>query len=111
MDGGGGKRPRSWGPGLWAFLHTVALVPYTTTWEAVSRQGAMTRHVRALADVLPCASCGAHYREMLKQHPPEVAAQRPRGLFEWTVMVHNTVNVRLGVPVWTLEEALVRWGT
>lgn len=100
----------TWGSGLWAFLHTVSLVPFTTTWDAVSRQTAIARHVRAVADVLPCATCSAHYRDMLRDYPPEVAAQRPGGLFEWTVMVHNTVNVRLGVPQWSLESAHRRWG-
>lgn len=98
-----------WGAGLWAFLHTVTLIPSTTSWEAVTRQTAIARHVKAVADVLPCAACSAHYRDILRLHPPEQAAQRPGGLFEWTVMVHNTVNLRLGVPQWSLESAHKRW--
>lgn len=111
MDGGRHDRhPKlAWGSGLWAFLHTVTLVDHTTTWEAVSRQTALVRHVRAMVDVLPCSSCAKHYREMLLAYPPELAAQRPLGLFEWTVMVHNTVNARLGVPQVSLETALRMW--
>jgi hypothetical protein len=100
-----------WGTGLWAFLHSACLSAASGTPAQVHEARERTlRVIERLGDVVPCKACRDHYDAMLVQHPPSQFANRPLGLFEWSVLVHNAVNARLDQPTWTPERALRRWG-
>ena len=101
------KRPlisfNSWGPAGWIMLHSACLTAYK------SADG-----VRQLADAykvsLPCPSCRRHWQELLQEYPvPETSStglDLQQELFEWSVMVHNQVNIRLGKAEMSVPRAL-----
>lgn len=75
---------------LWRELHTAALAgKLTPQW------------IGAFGPRIPCGDCRKHWGELLKEIPPVFGA----GSFAWTVIVHNTVNLRLGKSEWTVDEA------
>jgi hypothetical protein len=70
-----------WGPSMWRALHAVSFTP---------DQGGHLKFFEALPDVLPCASCGAHLREIYAQHPIDVSSVQACSLWLWKV--HDEVN-------------------
>ena len=70
-----------WGPSMWRALHAVSFTP---------DQGGHLKFFEAVPDVLPCASCGAHLREIYAQHPIDVSSVEACSLWLWKV--HDEVN-------------------
>lgn len=52
--------------------------------------------------------CIAHYATYLTEHPP--ALDSFDAYRRWTWELHNAVNMRLGKPVVSYEDAAARWG-
>lgn len=46
---------------------------------------------------IPCATCRAHWLELLASTPPALSSNNDYA--EWTIAVHNAVNSKLGKPV------------
>jgi len=92
-----GVPPEIWGPNLWGTLHLLCLAGTITP-----------NFVQEFASVIPCPMCAGHFAEVLKENPfPE--SDDPLVLFQWSVHVHNTVNARLGKPIFSPEQAMERW--
>jgi hypothetical protein len=95
----GGVIPEIWGPNLWGTLHLLCLAGTITP-----------NFVQEYATVIPCPMCAGHFAEVLKENPlPD--SDDPLVLFRWSVHVHNTVNARLGKPIFSPEQAMERWTT
>lgn len=52
--------------------------------------------------IIPCLSCRQHFEKVLEENPVPEAGD----YFKWSVDVHNIVNVRLGKPEISYENAL-----
>ena len=97
--------PEIWGPRAWASLHAFAAsYPETARPADVARARAWLHRVR-----VPCGACQVKY-DMLLMGLEDADVQGRERLFEWTVRVHNTVNVLLGKPVMPDSEAKQRYG-
>lgn len=48
--------------------------------------------------------CNKFWKRWVMINPPDFA-----NYFEWSVKAHNAVNVKLGRPEWTVEQALEKW--
>ena len=99
--------PEVWGKHLWFSMHFIAMCyPSSPTYEQRVNYKKFYENVR---NVLPCAKCAIHYRNNLELLPLEEGdkdyLENNKTLFEWTVKMHNIVNVSLGKPQVTLEEA------
>lgn len=70
-----------WGPSMWRALHAVSFTP---------DRGGHLKFFETLPDVLPCASCGAHLREIYAQYLIDVSSVQACSLWLWKV--HNEVN-------------------
>jgi hypothetical protein len=92
-----GVKPEIWGPALWGAIHMSCLTGTATA-----------DFMNAIAEVIPCPSCGTHFRQLLMEFPFPDGGDVPT-LFKWSVDVHNSVNVRIGKPVFTVDQALQRW--
>ena len=56
-------------------------------------------------DAIPgCATCKRDFMELLKINPP-----RYDDWFRWTWEAHNAVNLKLGKPEFTFEQAANKW--
>lgn len=94
--------PEQWGPPLWRTFHAYAVNhdPSIPTKD-------VTRWFEDFATKIPCDSCRTKYLSILRSTyrlTPEITKSK-KGLFEWTVTVHNAVNMFLRKPLVTPEEA------
>jgi hypothetical protein len=81
-----------WGPGLWTFIHMIALNVrlHPTPQE---KQG-YEHFFKSLRQVLPCGTCRREYTKMTRYIPLNVFANRATA-FAWTVRLHHAVSRRL----------------
>jgi hypothetical protein len=93
-----GLDPRIFGPSFWGALHLACFRP--------DNPDKVKQFIDLYQYVLPCPGCRAHFSEVLVEYPPP---DDPEELFNWSVEVHNIVNVRLGKPTWTPDEAITEW--
>ena len=105
--------PAIWGPHVWTALHTLA--------EFVSTQGAglqkWTNLLSTMRTSLPCPECTEHYGRWYAAHPlvrrvvPIMMSRRVAvDIKAWLLNLHNDVNRRRGVPVWTQEAVRATYG-
>ena len=96
-----------WGPYFWGSLHLACL---STNVELSEQEKETFRtFVDSLTKLLPCPMCRVHFAEVLEKNPIELALQSGPELFSWSVAVHNEVNISIGKPVYTVEEAFTYW--
>lgn len=90
------------GPGVWFTIHLKA---YNVNTVYDYRE--FIRYLHTLSYTFPCEDCRVHFKRYLSMNPPENEWGRTykisdkvtcNGLFLWTVIFHNEVNVRLGKP-------------
>lgn len=87
--------PSSFLPVLWGQLHRRAL-----GWST----GQDVEWLTTFTARLPCGDCRRHWQALIKSTPP-----RWSDYFAWSVEVHNAVNVRIGKPAVTLDQAACIW--
>jgi hypothetical protein len=95
-----GKWPAEWAETtrlMWEKLHRHAMR---------SSGKSQSEWLNAWAAQLPCAECRHHWNALVLQSPPDWER-----FFVWTIACHNRVNEALNKPVWTLKQALARWGS
>jgi Erv1 / Alr family len=96
--------PTAWGPGYWEVIHGVAFwfPAEPTPGEKKSAYDFFT----SLSDLLPCAACRDHWREILRVHPLENAVNSRMDLLKWSIDVHNAVNVASGKTALSYEKSI-----
>jgi len=84
----------------WTYLHMVgAKVDDNCPGPLpLEKQEQLKRYINDFADLYPCSMCGNHFKQLIKQHPPDVSSGR--AFMMWICDRHNNVNNRLGKPVW-----------
>jgi len=96
--------PRVWGPHFWFVLHLVSFhFPDNPSTFEKEQYKAFYHSVK---DILPCDNCKQHYKNYLSQYPIEPNLDSRMNLITWVVQIHNFVNVALGKPAYTLDQAL-----
>jgi hypothetical protein len=96
--------PQVWGRHLWISIHYIAL-GYPLKPSEIDRKN-YSLFFKHLHTVLPCDACAKHYQQHLKDLPPiEQFLESPEELFKWTVLIHNKVNLDLGKPQLSYEQA------
>lgn len=102
-----GLVPDHWGPYVWGAIHLICLgAPEKLD---MSQQQAYKFFFEHLPFVLPCASCAKHLAENLQKVPINDYLSSRDLLFEWSVKLHNVVNVMLKKKEVSLEEAKTYW--
>jgi len=100
-----GLGPDVWGPHGWKFLHFVALgYPKKPTNEDKINYKTF---FMLIPTILPCSICSNHYIENLKQYPitDDILEDKIK-LFNWTVNMHNKVNILNGKQTVDYDTAL-----
>jgi hypothetical protein len=89
---------------LWAELHRWAIAFKGGPHEAA-------RWLQEFAGRVPQAGCGCRtqWDTDIDRNPPPL--DQPEELFEWTVVVHNFVNLKLGKSQVSLQEARDIWSS
>jgi hypothetical protein len=89
----------SWGPSVWKSIHEFALTPPSDA-ATIVRFYSVT-----IPSQIQCYACLEKYMKLLRTYPiPSV----PSDLFEWTVKLHNIVNLMLKKPIMDVHEAHAR---
>jgi hypothetical protein len=95
--------PSIWGSCLWKSIHIIAIgYPKNPTYEDIV---AYKNFYENFWRQIPCYKCKNNYRRHLKDYPIEDYLKDNKSLFEWTVLLHNVVNVELHKKEMSLEEA------
>jgi hypothetical protein len=83
--------PEVWGPHGWKFIHYVTLAyPVYPTDEQKEKYKAF---FTLLSDILPCPTCGKHYKEHLLLIPlTDTVLSCRENLVNWAIDMHNMVN-------------------
>jgi Erv1 / Alr family len=96
-----GVSPKHWGREGWRFIHWVALT-YPNNPSDKDKQNYL-KFFESLQDVLPCGICADHFRENMEKIPIRMDSNRE--LFNWTVDMHNIVNVQTNKKILTYNQA------
>jgi len=100
-------QPVIWGGAAWKFLHCVALSYPTNPTVAIKND--YKNFFMSIGNVLPCNSCAGNFEEHIKIHNIDNYLSHPHDLFEWTVLMRNEVQIKIGRPLYdstTLREQL-----
>lgn len=95
------------GPGIWFNLHINSL-----KCENKVKKKKIIDDIEDMRKTFFCTKCRNHINLFCKKYPifncPIVYDQDGNdiSLFRWTWLLHNHVNIRLGKPIMTLDEAL-----
>lgn len=92
--------PMCWGPPQWIALHQM-LRGYPDKPSPVA-QTALKAYVIAMAGVIPCSVCSQHWSELA----PTVKTGSRYEALKWSIDAHNTVNQRLGKPVYSYAQVI-----
>ena len=91
---------REWGPRAWHWLHNMAIT-YSDNPTLADKQMAY-RRIYKFIEGLPCEECRRHSMQYISAVPPDYTDSHTLQIWVWTF--HNSVNKRLGRPIFTLEE-------
>jgi Erv1/Alr family protein len=94
------KPDATWGPKLWAALHTRPRLWTDATAERVWLTSFSAR-------IRGGCSCRAEWVKIVTDDPPDLSC--PEAYFEWGVRAHNAVNRKLGKPELGVVTAWERW--
>ena len=100
-----GLGPDIWGPHGWKFFHFVAL-GYSNNPSNEDKIN-FKNFFTMIPKILPCSICSNHYNENLKKHPitDNVLSNRTN-LLNWTIDMHNEVNILNNKKAISYEEGL-----
>ena len=90
-----------WGSYYWVVLHTHAMCYPTQPNEAEKHM--MARFLNDFMALLPCTLCVHDAQSYLTSHPPNLGSRIEFEL--WVHDFHNHINLKIGKPVISLEEA------
>lgn len=97
--------PSQWGPPIWKCIHYVALGYPNEPTDDIKISYII--FLTALKDVIPCKICSTHYEEYLNKFPLDDNVMSSKTtLFNWTVDLHNDVNIRSNKPTFDYDTAL-----
>lgn len=96
-----GINAKQWGQEGWHFIHTIALTYPTEPTETDKKN--YLDFFKSLENVLPCNFCADHFKENMVKIPPRL--DNTTELFNWSVDMHNEVNIINNKPTLTYNEA------
>ena len=90
-----------WGKEGWHFIHTITLTyPFNPTENDKENY---LQFLKSLENVLPCNICAEHFKQNMIKIPPRLDSTIE--FFNWSVDMHNEVNIMNNKPTLTYEEA------
>lgn len=93
-----------WGKHFWYTIHFIAL-SYPENPSELDKNDYRFFY-NSLYKVLPCTLCAENYKIHLGVMPLTTdMLKHNKSLFEWTVKMHNLVNIELNKQTWTLSQA------
>ena len=85
--------PSVWGPSMWEKIHTIA-DRYPIDNPTLEDKDKIIKYFNTLS--VPCEICQQNYSKKLLQKPIEFCVDSRKDLQQWTVDIHNIVNLDTG---------------
>jgi hypothetical protein len=92
-----------WGPSAWKFLHAMSFA-YPENPSAEHKQAVLNLFA-SLKYLLPCGECCAHYCSSYDSDTLKKSLGSKDEFSKWLVDFHNSVNLRLGKPIYEYNDA------
>ena len=99
--------PTVWGPHYWFVLHTIALTYPSNPNETIKKK--YYDFVHNIPLFLPVATIGNQFSALLDKYPVTPYLDSQQSFVKWMHFIHNKINVIVGLPEITLEEAMVKY--
>lgn len=96
--------PEVWGPNYWFFLMTLAMTYPDHVNPVIKRK--YYDFITNLPIFIPNYKMGNRFSEMLDKYPVSPYLDCRDSFIRWVVFIHNKINVLLGKPALTREEAI-----
>ncbi|CAF4864539.1 FAD-linked sulfhydryl oxidase ALR [Pieris napi] len=93
------------GKSTWGFLHTMA--SYYPEKPTKSEAEKMVQFFNIFSQFYPCEPCALDFQDDIKKHPPKTKTREE--LAKWLCDRHNTVNKKLGKPMFDCSKVHERW--
>ena len=93
----------AWGSSMWNTIHFVAL-GYPNNPSEIDKKNYKTFYEN-LHKIIPCDVWSKHLESNLSDLPVSKFLDSREKLFEWTVLLHNTVNKLLNRKEWSVKKA------
>ncbi len=99
--------PTIWGNSIWASIHYIALgAPLQLNQQDKQNY---KNFFLAIGNVLPCQKCIHNFQKHLYEIPIDNYLNTRDQLFEWTVKLHNIVNLEQKKQQWTVDQAKLHY--
>lgn len=88
-----------WGPIYWNFIHTLAY-----TYDNINKVS-YVKIYNNISQILPCLKCKKDFSKLINKYPPSKYCTNRESVINWTIMLHNNVNKKIGKPVINKEKS------
>ena len=89
-----------WGPPLWKMMHILSTFHPDTVVSHEEFMKLWDQLFVALKEEIPCPECRSHVQNWLSKNPDF----RSRGIKQYILDLHNDVNARRSVALWTIQQ-------
>ncbi|CAK1550903.1 unnamed protein product [Leptosia nina] len=93
------------GNATWGFLHTLA--SYYPEKPSKIEADNMVKFFNIFSQFYPCEPCAQDFQEDIQKNPPKTKTREE--LAKWLCDRHNTVNEKLGKPLFDCSKVHERW--
>ena len=97
--------PTVWGPFYWFVLHTIALSYPLNPTDTTKKK--YYDFIHNLPLFIPISQIGNKFSEFLDKYPVTPYLDSRESFTKWMHFIHNKINVYIGLPEKTMEEAMV----
>ena len=90
-----------WGPPLWKMMHILS--SFNPDYTLLTQEDFMKlwdQLFLGLKEEIPCPECRSHVQQWVSKNPDF----RSRGIQQYILDLHNDVNARRSVALWTIEQ-------
>ncbi|KAJ2944120.1 hypothetical protein O0L34_g18086 [Tuta absoluta] len=93
------------GKATWGFLHSM--VGYYPSKPTKNQAKEMAKFFEIFSHFYPCEPCALDFQEDIHNNPPQTKTRQE--LEKWLCDRHNTVNEKLGKPLFDCDKVAERW--
>tara|TARA_B100001769_G_C22112412_1_gene602239 strand:+ start:1068 stop:1499 length:432 start_codon:yes stop_codon:yes gene_type:complete len=99
--------PKIWGPHYWFVLHTIAIT-YPLRPNDITKKKYYD-FVQNLPLLLPIHEIGNSFAKYLDKYPVTPYLDSRESFIKWMHFIHNKINISLGEPELSMEEAMSQY--
>ena len=93
---------------MWFILHNGASIYPPIPSQQCKKE--MMGFIQGLPVIIPCQECAMHARTYIETHNLNAVVKDRESLFRFFFLFHNSVNSRLGKPLYEYPTALKNYG-